>query len=178
MTLADFIQSKGKQDISLLNEKREKEFREVKSLWDENLNQIQQHHAQEIDQAVAMEINFKKFQAIKDQKFTTGYTLQHDLDSIYTGLIPQILTSSFITNLLTQSLQDIPKDTVFTISGEYAEQLKTLITQSGYRVEKEKADDSLGKATATLTSGHIEITVKELISLVKEKTLPLVMQHI
>ena len=64
MTLADFIQSKGTHDITLLKEKLEKDFRAVKALWDDNLNQVKQQHAEEIDQAVAMEINFKKFQKI------------------------------------------------------------------------------------------------------------------
>ncbi len=179
MTLANSIQSKGNQDLSLLKEKLEKEFREVKSLWDDNLNQIKKRHAEEIDQAVAMEINFKKFQTIKDQKFTEGYTLQNELDTLYTNLIPDILTSSFVSNLIHQTLKDIPQETLFSLSGEYASQLETLIQKAGYDTKMtKKVSLSLGKATATLNSGHIEITVEEILSLVKEKTLPLVMQHI
>lgn len=179
MTLANSIQSKGNQDLSLLNEKLEKEFREVKSLWDDKLNQIKKRHAEEIDQAVAMEINFKKFQTIKDQKFTEGYTLQHELDTLYTDIIPDILTSSFVKNLIIQALKDIPQETVFSLSGEYASQLEILLQKAGYTTKMNKKESlSLGEAVATLNSGHIEITVEELLSLVKEKTLPLVMQHI
>lgn len=179
MTLANSIQSKGDQDISLLNEKLEKEFREVKSLWDDNLNQVKKQHAEEIDQAVTMEINFKKFQTIKDQKFTEGYTLQNELDTLYINLIPDILTSSFVNNLIHQALKDIPQETVFSLSGEYAAQLETLIQKAGYATEISKKESlSLGKATATISSGHIEITIEEILSLIKEKTLPLVMQHI
>jgi hypothetical protein len=179
MTLADFIQSKGTHDITLLKENLEKDFRVVKALWDDNLNQVKQQHAEEIDQAVTMEINFKKFQTVKDQKFTEGYTLQNELDTLYTDLIPDILTSSFVNNLIHQALKDIPQETVFSLSGEYATQLEILIQKAGYATKMSKKESlSLGKATATISSGHIEITVEELLSLIKEKTLPLVMQHI
>lgn len=179
MTLADFIQSKGTHDITLLKENLEKDFRAVKALWDDNLNQVKQQHAEEIDQAVTMEINFKKFQTIKDQKFTEGYTLQNELDTLYVNLIPDILTSSFVSNLIHQALKDIPQETVFSLSGEYASQLETLIQKAGYETKMtNKVSLSLGKATATLNSGHIEITVEEILSLVKEKTLPLVIKHL
>lgn len=178
MTLADSIQSQINKDIDKIEAQYKTELKETQNTWDKALSETKKLHAEKIDEAVATQVNFHKFQQSKANKFQYGYSIQTQLDSIYKEIIPQILNSKFVQDLIQKTLQDISKSTEFTITGEYSEGLGQTLKKLGYTFKTTKDTNTLGKVTAKLESGHLEITLEDILNTVKQKTLPVVIKEI
>jgi hypothetical protein len=180
MSLHQHIQDKADIDLKQLQEKLELDFQVIKKNWDKQLVSIKKKHAEEIEQSIATQLNFQKFQKNKELIFDQGYQLQTDLEKIYLDIIPEILISPFVKKLMQEFLQDIPNTTSFQISGIYAQELKSLLTDMGYNsdhIDSVKSHN-LGCAYAQLTSGKIELTIEDILNTVKQYTLPTVIQQI
>lgn len=178
MTLADLIQSQINKDIAKLEAQYKAELKETKSNWDNTLSETKKLHSDKIDKTIATQINFHKFQQSKANKFNYGYAIQTQLNAIYEGLIPEILNSKFIQDLIYKTLQDIPANTTLTISGQYSNELEKIIKSLNYKIELDKNDKTLGAITAKLEAGHLEITIEDILNTVKQKTLPTIIQEI
>lgn len=178
MTLADFIQSQIDKDIEKIETQYKSELQDVKMNWNLALSETQKLHSEKIEEAVSTQINFQKFQTSKANKFEYGYSMQAQLDNIYQELIPEILASKFVAKLIQKTLQDIPTSTTLTLTGKYSNELKAIIKNLNYSVELKENDKTLGSITAQLESGHLEITVGDIINIVKQKTLASVMKEI
>jgi hypothetical protein len=178
MTLADSIQSQINKDIEKLETQYQEELKEIKNTWVQVLTETKKLHAEKIDEAVATQVNFHKFQQSKANKFQYGYSLQTQLDSIYKEIIPEILNSKFVQHLIKKTLQNVDKSIKFTITGEYSDQLEQAIQKLGYTFETIKDTNNLGVVKAKLKSGHLEITLEDILNTVKQKTLPVVIKEI
>ncbi|MEY3471054.1 MAG: hypothetical protein RLZZ223_404 [Candidatus Parcubacteria bacterium] len=178
MTLADSIQSQINKDIEKLETQYKEDLKETKNTWDRALSETKKLHAEKIDEAVATQINFHKFQQSKAQKFHQGYSIQTQLNSIYQDIIPEIINSTFVKNSIQKTLQDIPNSTILNISGQYYKDLENLAKNLGYKTKSSEMDSKLGTITAKLDEVNLEITVEDILDTVKQKTLPVVMKEI
>lgn len=178
MTLADFIQSQIDKDIEKIETQYNSELQDVKMSWNLTLSDTKKLHSEKIEEAVSTQINFQKFQHSKTAKFDYGYSIQTQIDNIYQDMIPEILASKFVTNLIQKTLQDIPASTTLTLAGEYNNELKKVITNLDYPIKVKENNKILGSITANLESGHLEITVEDIINIVKKKTLASVIKEI
>lgn len=178
MTLADSIQSQINKDIEKLETQYKAELKETKNTWDKVVSETKKLHAEKIDEAVATKINFHKFQQSKAQKFHQGYSIQTQLNSIYQDIIPEIINSTFVKELIQKTLQDIPSSTILNISGQYSKDLENLAKSLGYKTKSLESDSKLGTITAKLDEVNLEITVEDILDTVKQKTLPAVMKEI
>lgn len=178
MTLADLIQSQVNSDIEKLESQYAVEFQDIKAHWNSQLAEVKRLHSQEIDEAISTQINFKKFQQSKSQKFAYGYSVQAELDTIYQEILPNILDSQFVKNLITDTLKDIPSSSTLELSGQYSSELESLIKPFGYTITHSNHSENLGTISTILESGHLEITVEDILAIVKHKTLPLIIKQL
>lgn len=178
MTLADLIQSQVNKDIEKLENQHNANLQDLKSIWDSNVAEVKKVHSEKIEEAVSTQINFQKFQKSKTVKFNDGYTIQEQLDNIYLDLISDILKSKFVHNLIVSILKDIPNSTTLTLSGKHSQELEQIIQNLKFSIKHHKDDSTLGKINAKLESGHLEITVEDILDKVKKLTLPLVIKEI
>lgn len=178
MTLADSIQAQVDKDLERLETQYKSDLQDVKNNWNFTLSEVKKLHSEKIDEAVSTQINFKKFQQSKTTKFELGYSIQTQLEDIYADLIPEILNSSFVKELIQKTLQDIPKSTTLTLAGKYSNELEQIITNLGYNTQLIDSRKILGTVQAQLESGHLEITIEDIIDIVKQKTLTSVMKEI
>jgi hypothetical protein len=178
MTLADSIQAQVDKDLEKLETQYKSDLQDVKNNWNFTLSEVKKLHSEKIDEAVSTQINFKKFQQSKTTKFELGYSLQTQLADIYADLIPEILKSNFVKELIQKTLQDIPKSITLTLVGQYSNELEQIITNLGYKTQLIDNKQILGTVQAQLESGHLEITIEDIIDIVKQKTLTSVMKEI
>jgi len=178
MTLADSIQSQVDKDIEKLEAQYRSDLQDVKNNWNVALSEIKKLHSEKIDEAVSTQINFQKFQHSKTATFDRGYSIQNQLADIYTDIIPDILSSGFVKELIQKTLQDVPKSTTLTLEGQYSNELEKIITNLGYKTQLIDNKKILGTVKAQLESGHLEITIEDIINIVKQKTLTSVMKEI
>jgi hypothetical protein len=178
MTLADSIQAQVDKDIEKLEAQYKSNLQDVKNNWSFTLSEVKKLHSEKIDEAVSTQINFKKFQQSKTTKFELGYAIQTQLDNIYKDLIPEILNSNFVKELIQKAVQDIPKSTTLTLEGQYSNILEKMITSLGYKTQLIDNEKILGTVQAQLESGHLEITIEDILDIVKQKTLTSVMKEI
>lgn len=178
MTLADLIQSQINKDVEKLETQYKSDFKETKNSWDKSLSEIKKLHAEKIDEAVATQINFHKFQHSKANKFTYGYAVQEQLDSIYKEITPDILNSNFVKKSIQKTLQDIPNSTTLTISGQYSKELERITQTLGYKINILEDDSNLGSINAKIEDVNLEINVQDILDSVKQKTLPTVIKEI
>jgi hypothetical protein len=178
MTLADSIQSQVDKDIEKLEAQYRSDLQDVKNNWNVALSEIKKLHSEKIDEAVSTQINFQKFQQSKTATFDRGYSIQNQLADIYTDMIPDILSSGFVKELIQKTLQDVPKSTTLTLEGQYSNELEKIITNLGYKTQLIDNKKILGTVKAQLESGHLEITIEDIINIVKQKTLTSVMKEI
>ena len=178
MTLADLIQSQINKDIEKLEAQYKSDFKETKNTWDNTLSETKKLHSDKIEKAVATQVNFHKFQQSKANKFNYGYAVQTQLNSIYEEILPEILSSKFVQDSIYKTLQDIPNNTTLTIVGKYSDELQKIIKSLNYKIQLDKNDKSLGAITAKLESGHLEITVEDILNAVKQKTLAAIIKEI
>lgn len=180
MSLHRHIQAKIDIELKQLQENLELDFQTTKQNWDKQLASVTRNHTEEIEQIITTQLNFQKFQRNKGFIFDQGYQLQTNLEKIYLDIIPEILISPFVKKLIQEFLQDIPNTTSFQISGIYAQELKSLLTDMGYNsdhIDSVKSHN-LGCAYAQLTSGKIELTIEDILNTVKQYTLPTVIQQL
>lgn len=178
MTLADLIQSQVNKDIESLETQYNSELQNIKGIWDNNLSEVKKVHSEKIEEAVSTQINFQKFQSSKNANFNYGYAVQEQLDKIYSDLIEDILESEFVYNLIASTLKDIPTSTTLTISGQYTQTLEKIIKPLKYQIKHHSNNSILGTISAKLESGHLEITIEDILDKVKQKTLPLVIKEL
>ncbi len=178
MTLADSIQAQVDKDIEKLETQYRSNLQEVKNNWSFTLSEVKKLHSEKIDEAVSTQINFQNFQQSKTTKFEFGYSLQTQLADIYTDLIPEILNSNFVKELIQKTLQDIPKSITLTLEGQYSNVLEKMINKLGYKTQLIDNKKTLGTVQAQLESGHLEITIEDILDIVKQRTLTSVMKEI
>lgn len=178
MTLADSIQAQVDKDIEKLETQYKSDLQDVKNNWSFNLSEVKKIHSEKIDEAVSTQINFQKFQQSKTTKFDIGYSIQTQLENIYTDIIPEILSSDFVRKLIQKTLQDIPKSITLTLEGKYSNELEQIIKNLGYKTNLKDNNKIIGTVKAQLESGHLEITIEDIINIVKQKTLTSVIKEI
>ncbi len=178
MTLADSIQSQINKDVKKLEAQYQAELKETKNTWDRVVSETKKIHAEKIDEAVATQINFHKFQQSKTQKFNYGYSIQTQLNSIYKDIIPEIINSNFVKDSIQKILKDIPNSTTLNISGNYSKELASITQSLGYKKNNLEQGSNLGAITAKLDEVNLEITVEDILDKVKQKTLPAIMKEI
>lgn len=178
MTLADLIQSQANKDIGRLESQYKTELKETKSTWDSALAETKKLHTEKIDETIQTQVNFQKFQQSKTSKFNSGYAIQSQLEQIYTESLPEILASNFVKTLIQDTLQDIPKNTTLTITGQYSKNLETIISSLGYKSNLVENNANLGKISTSLDHISLEITVEDILNTVKQKTLASIIKEI
>lgn len=178
MTLADLIQSQSNKDIQKLEAQYKSEFKETKNTLDSSLAEVKKLHTEKIEEAVQTQINFQKFQNSKTSKFNSGYAIQSQLEKIYIESLPEILASNFVKTLIQDTLQDIPQNTTLTITGQYSKNLEIIISSLGYKSNLAENNTNLGKISASLNHISLEITVEDILDVVKKKTLASIIKEI
>jgi hypothetical protein len=178
MTLADLIQSQMNKDIEKLEAQYKADLKENKDTWNTALSETKKLHTEKIEEAVATQVNFQKFQNSKTSKFNSGYAIQSQLEVIYIESLPEILASNFVKTLIQDTLQGIPQNTTLTITGKYTEELKDIISSLGYKNSKSNQNSNLGAINGKLENISLEITVEDILDKVKKTTLASVIKEI
>ena len=178
MTLVDLIQSQANKDIGKLESQYKAELKETKNTSDLALAETKKLHTEKIDEAVQTQINFQKFQQSKTSKFNSGYAIQAQLEEIYNQALPEILASNFVKTLIQDTLKDIPNSTTLTITGQYAQLLQSIVEKLGYKTNQVEDNTHLGTISASLEHISLEITVKDILDTVKQKTLASIIKEI
>ena len=179
MTLSNHIQSQIDTDLEQLQTELKEKFRSTKAIWDKKLNSISKIHHQEIEQSVLTQVNVKTFQAKKLSGFESDAALHTQLDTIYLDLLPDILTSPYVTQLIRDILDTIDTDTTLTISGTYHKILQSILSDLGYHhIDIQEDTQSLGLITAKLPHGHLEISLQDILTKVKQYTLPKIIESL
>ena len=92
--------------------------------------------------------------------------------------MPEILASNFVKTLIQDTLKDIPNSTTLTITGQYAQLLQSIVEKLGYKTNQVEDNTHLGTISASLEHISLEITVKDILDTVTQKTLASIIKEI